>query len=127
MQGGAENFAGVHNILRIFFRNGFPGLADGNALHRHSPLTNRAVFFQFLLVSIDIVVVANICEHRLVNRIVVNRWVIGKEHLVLFQLGIGNGNGGNQGAGIGVQGEVKQLFRIRDLYNISLINNANSV
>ena len=56
-----------------------------------------------------------------------NGGVVGEQLLVFLQLGVGNGDGGDQALGIGVHGVVEQLLRLSHLHDIALVDNADAV
>ena len=101
--------------------------ADGDGLDGLVLGTQLLVSLDFLLIAVDKVVVANVHHLRLVLAVVVHRGIVGKQILVLLQLGVGNGNGRDQASGIGVHGEVEQFLSLGHFHDIALVDNANAV
>ena len=102
-------------------------LSDGDRLQRLSLFTECLVLFDLLFISIYKVVVSDIHELRFVHGIIVNGRVIGVQHLILLELRIRNRDRRDQGMGVWMQREVEQLLCVRNLYDISFVDNTDTV
>ena len=70
---------------------------------------------------------SDIHEFRFVHGIIMDGRVVGVQHLILLELRIRNRNRRNQRMRVWVQREVKQLLCIRNLYDISFVDNTDTV
>ena len=102
-------------------------LSDGDRLQRLSLFTECLVLFDLFLVSVYKVVVSDIHELRFVHGIIVNGRIVGVQHFVLLKLRIRNRDRRDQGMGVWMQREVEQLLCVRNLYDISFVDNTDTV
>ena len=72
------------------------GVKNGDRLERLVLFADGLILLDFLLVRIHEVVMADVHELGLVLAVIVDRGIVGEEHLVLLQLRIGDGDGGDQ-------------------------------
>ena len=123
-----NNFAGSQIHLAALLRGLGVHADDREALERLSALPERPVLGYLLRTAVHEVPVSDVHELRMcLIRIVVHRGVICVEHLVLFQLRIGQRDGGDERAGVWVQRIVEKLLRRGYLNYLALINNAYAV
>ena len=127
-RGLQEGIAAVFiHLLFGLLRSGGIGIQNGDGLDLLALGADGLILLDLLFVAVDKVVIADIHQLRLVLAVVVDGRIVGKENLILFQNGVGNGDGGNQAAGIGMEGEIKQLLRLRDLHDVALVDDADPV
>ena len=72
-------------------------------------------------------IVSDIDQLGLVLAVVMYRRIVGEQHLMLLQLGIGDRNCRDQRTGVRMHRIVEKLLCVCDLNDITLINNADTV
>ena len=60
-------------------------------------------------------------------RVIVHGGVVDQQLFLPLQPGVGHGDGGEQAAGVGVDGMGHQLFRIGQLHDIALVDDGDAV
>ena len=129
VQGGIQNIAaGGDGILsHLALLCGSIGVQNGDGLQLFTLLANCLILLNFLLIAEDEMVMTDVNQLGLILTVIMDRRIVGKQNLVLLQCRIGDGNCGDQAAGVRMHGEIKELLSVSNFHDIALVDNTDTI
>src|SRR5699024_11952088 len=86
-----------------------------------------SVLFKLTLISVKKVSGEDLFPNRFVNRVIMHTWIVNKELLLLFDFRVWSWNRRQQSLGVRMQRMTEKLFCLRQLDDLTFVDNRNSV